>query len=139
MQRPRDATLIRTKPQSNKNRVLGALKARKGAEGPKETCPPDARAVTGGGGFLGSHLVDYLVERGDHVRASRPLRRARGGRARGTSSPPGRPALTPPSQVVVVDNFFTGSHHNIAHHLGKPNFELIRHDVVQPILIEARA
>jgi hypothetical protein len=40
--------------------------------------------------------------------------------------------------VVVVDNLFTGSHHNLAHHLGKPNFELIRHDVVQPILIEAR-
>jgi UDP-glucuronate decarboxylase len=40
--------------------------------------------------------------------------------------------------VVVVDNFFTGSHHNLAQHLGKANFELIRHDVVQPILIEAR-
>jgi len=41
--------------------------------------------------------------------------------------------------VICVDNFFTGTHANVAHHLGKPNFELIRHDVVQPILVEARA
>ena len=39
----------------------------------------------------------------------------------------------------MVDNFFTGTHHNLKQHLGKANFELIRHDVVQPILIEARA
>jgi hypothetical protein len=38
-----------------------------------------------------------------------------------------------------MDNFFTGSHANIAHHFGKPNFELIRHDIVEPILLEARA
>jgi hypothetical protein len=37
-----------------------------------------------------------------------------------------------------MDNFFTGSHANVAHHLGKPNFELIRHDIVEPILLEAR-
>lgn len=37
-----------------------------------------------------------------------------------------------------MDNFFTGSHHNIAHHIGKPNFELLRHDVVEPILLEVR-
>ena len=38
-----------------------------------------------------------------------------------------------------MDNFFTGSHANVAHHLGKPNFELLRHDIVEPILLEARA
>lgn len=37
-----------------------------------------------------------------------------------------------------MDNFFTGSHSNLAHHLGKTNFELIRHDIVEPILLEAR-
>jgi hypothetical protein len=50
-------------------------------------------------------------------------------------------AAPPPSaapQVIVMDNFFTGSHANVAHHLGKPNFELLRHDIVEPILLEAR-
>lgn len=60
--------------------------------------------VTGGAGFVGSHLVDRLIERGDHV--------------------------------IVVDNFFTGKKENLLHHLGNPNFELIRHDVVEPILLE---
>ncbi|KAJ4783365.1 UDP-glucuronic acid decarboxylase 1 [Rhynchospora pubera] len=60
--------------------------------------------VTGGAGFVGSHLVDRLMERGDHV--------------------------------IVVDNFFTGRKDNLLHHLGNPNFELIRHDVVEPILLE---
>ena len=60
--------------------------------------------VTGGAGFVGSHLCTYLVERGDHV--------------------------------ICLDNFFTGSKDNIAHLLGKPNFELIRHDVVEKILLE---
>lgn len=49
-----------------------------------------------------------------------------------------RARRSPASQVIVVDNFFTGSHHNLRQHLGKPNFELIRHDVVEPILIEVR-
>ncbi|KAK1592768.1 hypothetical protein Q3G72_030001 [Acer saccharum] len=60
--------------------------------------------VTGGAGFVGSHLVDRLMERGDNV--------------------------------IVVDNFFTGRKDNVVHHLGNPRFELIRHDVVEPILLE---
>ncbi|OAY63899.1 UDP-glucuronic acid decarboxylase 2 [Ananas comosus] len=60
--------------------------------------------VTGGAGFVGSHLVDRLMERGD--------------------------------SVIVVDNFFTGRKENVVHHFGNPNFELIRHDVVEPILLE---
>ena len=60
--------------------------------------------VTGGAGFVGSHLVDRLIEHGDYV--------------------------------IVVDNFFTGKKENLLHHLGNPNFELIRHDVVEPILLE---
>jgi len=39
-------------------------------------------------------------------------------------------------QVICVDNFFTGSKDNVAHLLGKPNFELIRHDVVERLLLE---
>ncbi|KAK8960442.1 UDP-glucuronic acid decarboxylase 2 [Platanthera guangdongensis] len=60
--------------------------------------------VTGGAGFVGSHLVDRLMERGD--------------------------------SVIVVDNFFTGRKENVMHHFGNPNFELIRHDVVEPLLLE---
>ena len=39
-------------------------------------------------------------------------------------------------QVICLDNFFTGAKENIKHLIGKPNFEVIRHDVVQPILLE---
>jgi len=39
-------------------------------------------------------------------------------------------------QVIVVDNFFTGRKDNVVHHLSNPRFELIRHDVVEPILLE---
>ncbi|XP_045786858.1 UDP-glucuronic acid decarboxylase 2-like [Trifolium pratense] len=60
--------------------------------------------VTGGAGFVGSHLVDRLIERGDNV--------------------------------IVIDNYFTGRKENVIHHIGNPNFELIRHDVVEPILLE---
>lgn len=60
--------------------------------------------VTGGAGFLGSHLCDRLIERGD--------------------------------QVICLDNFFTGRKTNIAHLIGHPRFELIRHDIVEPILLE---
>jgi UDP-glucuronate decarboxylase len=60
--------------------------------------------VTGGAGFLGSHLADRLLEMGH--------------------------------EVVVADNFFTGSKENIAHLLNNPKFELIRHDVTIPLYIE---
>lgn len=60
--------------------------------------------VTGGGGFIGSHLVEALLEQGH--------------------------------EVLCLDNFFTGCKDNISHLLGRPRFELIRHDVVQPILLE---
>jgi UDP-glucuronate decarboxylase len=53
--------------------------------------------VTGGAGFLGSHLADRLLEMGH--------------------------------EVVVADNFYTGSKENVAHLLNNPKFELIRHDV----------
>jgi len=61
-------------------------------------------AVTGGAGFLGSHLCDRLVAAG--------------------------------AEVICLDNFFTGSKDNLRHLLGNPCFEVIRHDVVHPILIE---
>jgi UDP-glucuronate decarboxylase len=61
--------------------------------------------VTGGAGFLGSHLCDRLIERGH--------------------------------DVICVDNFFTGSRDNIRHLLGNPRFELIRHDIVNPLHVEA--
>ncbi|XP_065860469.1 UDP-glucuronic acid decarboxylase 2 [Euphorbia lathyris] len=60
--------------------------------------------VTGGAGFVGSHLVDRLIERGD--------------------------------SVIVVDNFFTGRKENVMHHFKNPRFEMIRHDVVEPLLLE---
>lgn len=60
--------------------------------------------VTGGAGFVGSHLVDKLIARGN--------------------------------DVIVIDNFFTGRKENVVHHFGNPHFELIRHDVVEPILLE---
>lgn len=61
--------------------------------------------VTGGAGFIGSHLCDKLIERGNHV--------------------------------ICLDNFFTGSRKNIEHLLDNKEFELIRHDIVEPILVEA--
>ena len=60
--------------------------------------------VTGGAGFLGSHLCDRLIEDGN--------------------------------DVLCVDNFFTGSKTNIAHLLGHPRFELMRHDVTFPLYVE---
>jgi UDP-glucuronate decarboxylase len=60
--------------------------------------------VTGGAGFLGSHLCDRLVAEGH--------------------------------DVICLDNFFTSQKANIAHLLSKPNFEFVRHDVIQPIWLE---
>jgi UDP-glucuronate decarboxylase len=60
--------------------------------------------VTGGAGFLGSHLCDRLIKDGH--------------------------------DVLCVDNFFTGARANIAHLLGNPQFELLRHDVTFPLYVE---
>ena len=60
--------------------------------------------VTGGAGFLGSHLCDRLIKDG--------------------------------SDVLCVDNFFTGSKRNVAHLLGQTRFELMRHDVTFPLHVE---
>jgi len=60
--------------------------------------------ITGGAGFIGSHLCEKLLERGD--------------------------------DVVCLDNFFTGSKKNISHLLDSRSFELIRHDITEPILLE---
>jgi len=60
--------------------------------------------VTGGAGFLGSHLCERLLAAGE--------------------------------DVLCVDNYFTGSKANIAHLLGDPRFELMRHDVTFPLYVE---
>src|SRR5688500_2138571 len=60
--------------------------------------------VTGGAGFIGSHLCERLLSGG--------------------------------AEVVCLDNFFTGRKQNIIHLLDDKNFELIRHDVTEPILLE---
>ena len=60
--------------------------------------------VTGGAGFLGSHLCERLLNKGH--------------------------------EVLCLDNFFTGRRRNVNHLISNPNFELIRHDVVDPFKIE---
>ncbi|MDO8426863.1 MAG: SDR family oxidoreductase [Deltaproteobacteria bacterium] len=60
--------------------------------------------ITGGAGFIGSHLCERLLKDGH--------------------------------EVICLDNFFTGRKENIAHLMDNPVFEVIRHDVTEPILIE---
>lgn len=60
--------------------------------------------VTGGAGFIGSHLCERLLDRGE--------------------------------EVICLDNFFTGRKRNIEHLRSNPRFELIRHDVINPIELE---
>jgi UDP-glucuronate decarboxylase len=60
--------------------------------------------VTGGAGFIGSHLIDRLMHQGH--------------------------------EVICLDNFYTGDKRNIQQWLGHFNFELIRHDIVDPIKLE---
>lgn len=60
--------------------------------------------VTGGAGFIGSHLCERLLQAGH--------------------------------DVICLDNFFTGSKDNIVHLLESHRFELIRHDIIEPVLLE---
>ena len=60
--------------------------------------------ITGGAGFLGSHLTDRLMLQGH--------------------------------EVVVADNFFTGRKRSLEHWIGHPNFELLNHDMINPLFIE---
>jgi UDP-glucuronate decarboxylase len=60
--------------------------------------------ITGGAGFIGSHLCEKLLEMGE--------------------------------EVTAIDNFFTGTKQNIKHLMDNPNFELIRHDITESLLIE---
>ena len=60
--------------------------------------------VTGGAGFIGSHLCERLMRENN--------------------------------EVICLDNFFTGRKENIAHLLDNPSFEIIRHDVIEPVLLE---
>ncbi|MFN6275511.1 MAG: UDP-glucuronic acid decarboxylase family protein [Microcystis sp.] len=60
--------------------------------------------VTGGAGFIGSHLIDRLMEQRH--------------------------------EVICLDNFYTGTRRNIVKWLGNPYFELIRHDITEPIRLE---
>ena len=73
-------------------------------DNPWEQRRPLRILVTGGAGFLGSHLCSRLVEAG--------------------------------SDVICLDNFFTGNKRNISDLLDRPNFELLRHDIVNPIFLE---
>lgn len=60
--------------------------------------------VTGGAGFIGSHLIDKLMQRGE--------------------------------EVISIDNYFTGTKDNLKKWINHPKFELIRHDITDPIKVE---
>jgi len=60
--------------------------------------------ITGGAGFLGSHLCDHLIKKG--------------------------------YEVICLDNFYTGTRHNIEHLLQHPRFKIIHHDVIDPIILD---
>ena len=60
--------------------------------------------ITGGAGFLGSHLCERLLDAG--------------------------------CEILCLDNYFTGSKKNILHLMGNPHFEMIRHDITNPIYLE---
>ncbi len=65
---------------------------------------PKRILITGGAGFLGSHLCDRMIAEGN--------------------------------EVICLDNYFTGRRTNVSHLLDNPNFELLRHDIIDPIKLE---
>jgi len=71
---------------------------------PQTNTTPKTILVTGGAGFIGSHLCEYLLNKGNHV--------------------------------ICMDNFFTGNKENVLHLMDNKNFEIIRHDIIQPIYLE---
>ncbi len=60
--------------------------------------------ITGGAGFIGSHLIDHLMRKGE--------------------------------EVICLDNYFTGRKNNLVNWFDNPSFELIRHDITEPIQLE---
>ena len=98
MRKPKDAHAIRGIQNFGKpNTVIKSYAQRRGLTERRTL-------VTGGAGFLGSHLCERLLREGH--------------------------------EVLCVDNFFTGSRQNIAHLLGNPRFELLRHDITFPLYVE---
>ncbi len=62
--------------------------------------------VTGGAGFIGSHLCEHLLKKGN--------------------------------EVICVDNFFTGHEENINHLLKNKNFEMVKHDIINPLFLNSK-
>ena len=80
------------------------MAAQASGDGSSSECEFKRILVTGGAGFLGSHLCRRLVNEGH--------------------------------EVICLDNFFTSQRSNVADLLGRPNFELVRHDVTEPFQAE---
>jgi len=94
--------------ESAKSDIIRSTSGASGSKYPPVKKLPEGQSlrilVTGGSGFVGSHLVDRLMGAGHHV--------------------------------IVLDNMFTGRQRNIIQWLGHPNFQLIIHDVIEPIMLE---